>query len=79
MLDNPTKFIPWIDVTVRPKVYKTYKESFKQEVLKACESMSNRRVAEQYGINESNVRTWKKRAIEIKDGKALVRKESSGL
>ena len=61
MLDNPTKSIPWSDVTVRPKVYKTYKESFKQEVLKACESMSNRRVAEQF--NESNIRTWKKRAM----------------
>ena len=40
--------------------------------------MSNRQLAAQYGINESNIRTWKKRASELKDGKAMVRKEGSG-
>ena len=51
MLNNPSDSIPWDNVAVRPKVYKTYSESFKKDVLKACESMSNRQVAAQYGIN----------------------------
>ena len=57
MLKNPSDSIPWENISVRPKVYKIYSESFKKDVLKACETMSNRQVATQYGINESNIRT----------------------
>ena len=70
LTSTPPKPIPWN----RLKVNKYHSPNFKKEVLQQCNSMSTRKVAEIYSINESTIRYWKKKALEPEKS----RKEGSG-